>query len=133
VFAGQATRLSDLQMDQVERVLRTNVVGVLVCAREAAKRQADPEIAGYTRGGFTGVRIGQLRVMALVLGHPGPARPVITAGVAPTASDEVALGESAGFRALRSPDCCGGSVSSRRILRQIPRRPWDRRPGASAR
>jgi hypothetical protein len=29
-----------------------------------------------------------------VLGGPGPARPVITAGVAPTASDEVALGAS---------------------------------------
>lgn len=38
VFAGEATRVGDLQMDQVERVLRTNVVGVLVCAREAAKR-----------------------------------------------------------------------------------------------
>jgi hypothetical protein len=62
--------------------------------RAAAALRADPKIAGYTRGGFTGVRIGQLRVMALVLGDPGPARPVITAGVAPTASDEVALGAS---------------------------------------
>jgi hypothetical protein len=60
--------------------------------KAAAALRADPKIAGYTRGGFTGVRIGQLRVMALVLGGPGPARPVITAGVAPTASDEVALG-----------------------------------------
>jgi hypothetical protein len=62
--------------------------------RAAAALRADPEIAGYTRGGFTGVRIGQLRVMALVLGGPGPARPVITAGVPPAASDEVALGAS---------------------------------------
>jgi len=62
--------------------------------KAAAALQADPRIAGYTRGGFTGVRIGQLRVMALVLGRPGPARLVITAGVAPTASDEVALGAS---------------------------------------
>src|SRR6185437_16150725 len=62
--------------------------------KAAAALQADPKIAGYTRGGFTGVRIGQLRVMALVLGRPGPARLVITAGVAPTASDEVALGAS---------------------------------------
>ncbi|HMI26108.1 MAG TPA: FtsX-like permease family protein [Streptosporangiaceae bacterium] len=62
--------------------------------KAAAALRADPKIAGYTRGGFTGVRIGQLRVMALVLGRPGPARLVITAGVAPTASDEVALGAS---------------------------------------
>src|SRR5947207_1778041 len=30
--------------------------------------------------------------MALVLGRPGPARPVITAGVAPAAGDEIAFG-----------------------------------------
>jgi Glutamate-cysteine ligase family 2(GCS2) len=40
---------------------------------------------------------------------------------------------SAGPRALGCPDCCGGSVSSQRVLRQLPRRPWGRRPGASAR
>ena len=62
--------------------------------RAAAALRADPEIAGYTRGAFAGVRIGQLRVMALVLGGPGPARPVITAGVPPAAGDEVALGAS---------------------------------------
>jgi FtsX-like permease family len=60
--------------------------------KAAAALRADPKIAGYTRGGFTGVRIGQLGLMALVLGGSGPARPVITAGVAPAASDEVALG-----------------------------------------
>ena len=62
--------------------------------RAAAALRADPKIAGYTRGGFTGVRIGPLRLMALVLGSPGPARPVITAGVPPAAGDEVALGAS---------------------------------------
>jgi hypothetical protein len=62
--------------------------------KAAAALQDDPKIVGYTRGGFTGVRIGQFQVMALVLGRPGPARLVITAGVAPTASDEVALGAS---------------------------------------
>src|SRR5204862_1982072 len=62
--------------------------------KAAAALRADPKIAGYTRGGFAGVRIGQLRVMALVLGRPGPARPVITAGAAPTANDEIALGAS---------------------------------------
>jgi FtsX-like permease family len=62
--------------------------------RAAAALRADPKIAGYTRGGFAGVRIGQVKVMALVLGGSGPARPVITAGVAPAAGDEVALGAS---------------------------------------
>jgi hypothetical protein len=62
--------------------------------KAAAALQADPKIAGYTRGGFTGVRIGQVRLMALVVGGSGPARPVITAGVAPAAGDEVALGAS---------------------------------------
>jgi NAD(P)-dependent dehydrogenase (short-subunit alcohol dehydrogenase family) len=38
VFAGEPTRLGDLQAGQVEHVLRANLVGVLLCAREAAKR-----------------------------------------------------------------------------------------------
>ncbi len=63
-------------------------------SRAAAALRADPKIAGYTRGGFTGVRIGRVGLMALVVGGSGPARPVITAGVAPAASDEVALGAS---------------------------------------
>jgi hypothetical protein len=62
--------------------------------KAAAALRADPKIAGYTRGGFTGVRIGQVRLMTLVVGGSGPARPVITAGVAPTGGDEVALGAS---------------------------------------
>jgi hypothetical protein len=62
--------------------------------KAAAALRADPNIAGYTRGGFTGVRIGQVKVMALVLGGSGPARPVVTAGVPPIAGDEVALGAS---------------------------------------
>jgi len=60
--------------------------------KAAAALRADPNIAGYTRGGFTGVRVGPAAVMALVLGRPGPARPVITAGSPPAASDDVALG-----------------------------------------
>jgi len=60
--------------------------------KAAAALRADPKIAGYTRGGFTNVRIGSVKVIALVLGSSGPARPVITAGVPPTAGDEVALG-----------------------------------------
>ncbi len=63
-------------------------------AKAAAALRADPKIAGYTRGGFINVRIGQVRLMTLVLGGSGPARPVITAGVPPAAGDEVALGAS---------------------------------------
>ena len=46
------------------------------------------KIAEYTRGGFTNVRLGDVEVMALMPGGAGPARPVITAGVAPAASDD---------------------------------------------
>src|SRR5213078_1281055 len=62
--------------------------------KAAAALRADPKIAGYTRGGFAGVRVGGVGAMALVLGRPGPARPVVTAGVAPAAGDEIALGAS---------------------------------------
>ena len=62
--------------------------------KAAAALRADPKIAGYTRGGFINVRIGPVKVMALVLGGSGPARPVITAGVPPAAGGEVALGAS---------------------------------------
>lgn len=60
--------------------------------KAAAALRADPKIAGYSRGGFAGVRIGQLRLLTLVLGGSGPAQPVITAGAAPATSDEIALG-----------------------------------------
>src|SRR5204863_2049448 len=50
--------------------------------KAAAALRADPKIVGYTRGGFAGVRVGGVGAMALVLGRPGPARPVVTAGVA---------------------------------------------------
>jgi len=62
--------------------------------KAAAALRADPKVAGYTRGGFTGVRVGRAAAMALVLGASGPARPVITAGVAPASGDEIALGAS---------------------------------------
>jgi hypothetical protein len=60
--------------------------------KAAAALRADPKIAGYSRGGFAGVRVGGVGAMALVLSRPGPARPVITAGAAPAAADEIALG-----------------------------------------
>jgi len=61
-------------------------------AKAAAALQSDPKIAGYARGGFNNVRIGNLELMALVLGGPGPAKPVITDGAAPAAGDQIALG-----------------------------------------
>jgi len=69
--------------------------------RAAAALRADRRIAGYTRGGFIGVRVGRVKVVALVVGGSGPARPVITAGVPPAAGDEVALGAST-MRAART-------------------------------
>ena len=61
-------------------------------AKAAAALRADPKVAGYTRGGFTNVRIGGLSLMALTLDGSGPVRPVITEGAAPAADDEIALG-----------------------------------------
>ena len=63
-------------------------------AKAAAALRADPKIAGYTRGGFFNVRIGPVKLIALVLSRPGPARAVIPGGVPPAAGDEVALGAS---------------------------------------
>ena len=60
----------------------------------AAAFRADPKLAGYTRGGFTNVRIGSAELMALTLDGSGPARPVIADGAAPAADDEIALGAS---------------------------------------
>jgi NAD(P)-dependent dehydrogenase (short-subunit alcohol dehydrogenase family) len=40
VSAGEPTRLADLRGEQVERILRVNVAGVLLCAREAARRMS---------------------------------------------------------------------------------------------
>jgi hypothetical protein len=56
--------------------------------------RADPKLSGYTRGGFTNVRIGSVEIMALTLDGSGPARPVIADGAAPAADDEIALGAS---------------------------------------
>jgi FtsX-like permease family len=61
-------------------------------AKAAAALQSDPKIDGYTRAGFTGVRIGDIKIMALALGNQGPAQPVITEGTIPDAVDEIALG-----------------------------------------
>lgn len=40
VFAGEPTRLGDLRGAQIEQILRANVVAVLLCAREAARRMS---------------------------------------------------------------------------------------------
>jgi len=69
-------------------------VGVGEPERAAAALRADPKVAGYSRGGFTNVRIGRVELVALVHDGSGPARPVITDGAAPAADDEIALGAS---------------------------------------
>jgi hypothetical protein len=61
-------------------------------AKAAAVLRADHKIAGYARGGFIPVRIGGLKLMALVLDRPGPAKHVIADGTAPAVGNEVALG-----------------------------------------
>jgi hypothetical protein len=61
-------------------------------AKAAAALRADPKIAGYARGGFMPVRIGDLKLTAVVLGGPGPAKHVIADGTAPAAGNEIALG-----------------------------------------
>lgn len=58
----------------------------------ASALQSDPKIDGYTRGDYTGVRIGDTETMALALGGRGPAQPVITEGTTPEAGAEIALG-----------------------------------------
>jgi ABC-type lipoprotein release transport system permease subunit len=63
-------------------------------ARAAAALRTDPKVAGYTRGGFANVRIGDDSLMALTLDGSGPVRPVIIEGSAPAADDEIALGAS---------------------------------------
>jgi NAD(P)-dependent dehydrogenase (short-subunit alcohol dehydrogenase family) len=40
VFAGEPTPLGDLEVDRIDQVLRTNLIGVLLCAREAARRMS---------------------------------------------------------------------------------------------
>lgn len=63
-------------------------------ARAAAALRADPKIAGYARDSFINVRVGGVPIMALTIDGPGAAGPVIAAGAAPAAADEIALGAS---------------------------------------
>ena len=87
-------------------------------AKAAAALRADPKIAGYARGGFIPVRIGDLKLMAVVLRGPGPAKHVITDGTAPAAGNEVALG-AATMRAAHT--AIGRSVNL--VLDQADRYP----------
>jgi FtsX-like permease family len=85
-------------------------------AKAAAALRADPKIAGYARGGFIPVRIGDLKLTAVVLS--GPAGHVITDGTAPAAGNEVALG-AATMRAAHT--ATGQSVNL--VLDQADRHP----------
>jgi predicted lysophospholipase L1 biosynthesis ABC-type transport system permease subunit len=69
--------------------------------RAAAAFRADPKLAGYTRGGFANVRLGEMELMALVHDGSGPVRPVITEGAAPAGDDEIAL-DAATMRATHA-------------------------------
>ncbi len=61
-------------------------------ARVGATLDADPSVAGYSRGGYINIRIGGEEVFGIITGGGGPASPVITDGRAPTRPGEIALG-----------------------------------------
>jgi NAD(P)-dependent dehydrogenase (short-subunit alcohol dehydrogenase family) len=58
------TRLDDMEAARFERVMATNVIGVLLCAREAIRRMS-------TRHGGAGGAIVNVSSMAARLGSPG--------------------------------------------------------------
>jgi NAD(P)-dependent dehydrogenase (short-subunit alcohol dehydrogenase family) len=57
------TRVEDMKADRLQRVLQTNVIGSMLCAREAVKRMS-------TRHGGKGGAIVNLSSMAARLGSP---------------------------------------------------------------
>ncbi len=58
------TRVDELSVERIERMLRINLVGTMLCAREAVKRMS-------TRHGGAGGSIVNLSSIAAVLGAPG--------------------------------------------------------------
>lgn len=65
VDAGPPLRLADLRMEDLERVLRTNVVGAFLCSREAAKRMS------VKNGGRGGAIVSLSSAFAAKTGAPG--------------------------------------------------------------
>jgi putative ABC transport system permease protein len=60
-------------------------------ATEKALR-ADRHLAGFSRGGYTNVKVGGVSLFALIMDRSGPVQPVISDGRAPRTSQEIALG-----------------------------------------
>jgi putative ABC transport system permease protein len=60
-------------------------------ATEKALR-ADRHVAGFSRGGYTNVKIGGVSLFALIMDRTGPVQPVISDGRAPRTPQEIALG-----------------------------------------
>jgi ABC-type antimicrobial peptide transport system permease subunit len=58
----------------------------------AAALRDDPNVTGYSRGGFIDVKIGGVSLFALVMDDAGAAHPVISEGRAPASDNEIALG-----------------------------------------
>jgi hypothetical protein len=61
-------------------------------ARIDAVLKADRNVAGYSRGTVITLQIDGRAVFALITSGTGPVAPVVVAGRAPTASDEIVLG-----------------------------------------
>lgn len=62
-IVGRVARLDELSFERVERMMRVNVVGAFMCAREAVKRMS-------TRHGGKGGAIVNVSSMAAKLGSP---------------------------------------------------------------
>jgi NAD(P)-dependent dehydrogenase (short-subunit alcohol dehydrogenase family) len=65
VFAGEPARLSELRMEDLDSVFRTNVGGAFLCAREAAKRLST------RNGGAGGAIVSMSSAIAVGTGAPG--------------------------------------------------------------
>lgn len=76
------TRVDELSVERIERMLRINLVGTMLCAREAVKRMS-------TRHGGVGGSIVNLSSIAAVLGAPGE---YVDYAVAKAAVDTFTLG-----------------------------------------
>jgi hypothetical protein len=55
---------------------------------------ADSDVAGYTRGGFSNLEVAGRSVFGVITGGGGPAAPVMVDGRAPRTDQEIALGSA---------------------------------------
>ena len=68
--------------------------------RIRATLKADPDVAGYTVGGYVNVKIADASVFGVITGATGPATAAVRAGRNPIHGNEIALG-SASMKAAR--------------------------------